>query len=278
MFAKAIAVFQNVSTLISMKKLLILTLSTILLITAQPANAAVDKLELRIEVGEHPYLEGYEFGKTGALGDLWILEVEVLDSDGDSAEGAKVRIYNGKKSVGSGLVDFNGIAKIKLPLSKLGVQNLRIVASDDDPSGKGEAKFKLEVVTPRNLQVQSKVIGIQESDPDDVSVVLDGQVMLNAGCKDMDKLWASPSDESRRMSGGDDIATWPFIKSKKKILLNRNPLGTTIDKIIKFQNTSFPLVDDYSKPGYIIAPDDLSLPVDWQILCQTDSGELIILK
>ena len=261
-----------------MKKILILALSTALLVTALPANAAVERFDVRIEVGEHPYLEGYEFGKTGALGDLWILEIEVLDSDGDPAEGARVRIYDGKKSIGSGLVDLDGIAKIKISLSKLGIKNLRIVASDDDPSGKGEAKFRLEVVTPRTLQVQSKVIGIQESYPDDVSVVLDGQVMLNAGCKDMNKLWASPSDESRRMSGGDDIATWPFNKSKKKIPLNRNPLGTTIDKIIKFQNTSFPLVDDYSNPDYIIMADDLALPVDWQILCQTDSGELLILK
>jgi len=261
-----------------MTKLSILTLSTALLITGLPATAAVEKFDVRVEVGEHPYLPGYEFGKTGALGDLWILEIEVLDSDGDPAEGAKVRVYNGKKSIGSGLVDFNGIAKIKLALSKLGVQNLRIIATDDDPSGKGESSFKVEVIQPKTLQVQTKVKGIQESDPNDVSIVLDGQAMLKAGCKDMNKLWGSPSDQTIAMTGVDETATWPFNKSKKKIPLFQNPVNATIDAIIKFQNTTFPLVNDYSRKGYVIVPDDLSIPLGWQLLCQADSGELLILN
>ena len=242
------------------------------MITGLPATAAVEKFDVRVEVGEHPYLPGYEFGKTGALGDLWILEIEVLDSDGDPAEGAKVRVYNGKKSIGSGLVDFNGIAKIKLALSKLGVQNLRIVATDDDPSGKGESNFKVEVIQPKTLQVQTKVKGILESDPNYVSIVLDGQAMLKAGCKDMNKLWGS---ESIAMAGeGETTATWPFNKSKRKIPLFQNPVNATIDEIIKFQNTTFPLVNDYRRK----VPDDLSIPLGWQLLCQADSGELLILN
>jgi hypothetical protein len=261
-----------------MKRLSILTLGIAFLVTGLPATTATEKFEVRIEIGEHPYLPGYEFGRTGALGDLWILEIEVLDSDGDPAEGAKVRIYNGKKSLGSGYVDFNGIAKIKLALTKLGVQNLRIVAIDNDPSGKGEASFQLEVVKPQILRVQKKVIGIHENYPDDESIVLDGEAMVKAGCTDMNKLWGSPSNQSIKMSGTDASATWPFNKSKRKFPLNQNPVGATIDAIIRFQNTTFPLVDDYSRKGYIIVPDDLSLPVDWQILCQADSGALLILN
>ena len=243
------------------------------MITGLPATAAVEKFDVRVEVGEHPYLPGYEFGKTGALGDLWILEIEVLDSDGDPAEGAKVRVYNGKKSIGSGLVDFNGIAKIKLALSKLGVQNLRIIATDDDPSGKGESSFKVEVIQPKTLQVQTKVKGIFESDPN-YQIVLDGQAMLKAGCKDMNKLWGTEAF-------GEDVdvtATWPFNKSKRKIPLFQNPVNATIDEIIKFQNTIFPLVNDYPRKGYVIDPDGLYLSLGWQLLCQADSGELLILN
>jgi hypothetical protein len=170
-------------------------------------------------------------------------------------------------------------------LSKLGVKNLRIVASDDDPSGKGESKFKFEVVTPKTLQATKRVVGIQESEPNEVSIVLDGQVMLNAGCKDMNKLWYSWSDQSIKRNGGDPAtysASWPFNKSKRKGPLLKFSADYTIADFIKFQNTTFPLEDFEGKDeygrGYSIGATDLSLPVDWQILCQVDSGDLVILR
>lgn len=261
-----------------MNKLLVFALSTILLISGLPANAAVEKLDLRIEIGEHPYLPGYGFGETGVLGDLWIFEIEVLDSDGDPAEGAKVRIYNGKKSVGTGRADFEGIAKIRLSLQKLGVQNLRIIASEDEPSGRGEAKFTFEIVKSKTLQAVNIVVGIQASEPNEARVVLDGQAIVNAGCKDMNKLWTGSSVQWVKSGNGVASATWPFNKSKIKVPLDKSFSTITMDEIITFQNTTFPLVDDYSKPGYIIAPDDHSLPVGSQILCQAESGELLIIK
>jgi hypothetical protein len=257
-----------------MKKVALFFTATLLMISYLPATIAAEKLDVRVELGAHPYLPGYEFGKTGAFGDVWMLNVEVLDADGEPSEGARVRIYNGKKSVGSGRVGVDGIAEVKFILNKLGAQNLRVVASDDEPSGKGEVKFDLEVVKPRMLQATKRVIGIQEYEPNLVSLVLDGQVLLNAGCKDMNKFW---------MTGGDaatTAASWPFYKSKRKEPLSQRFQGNTIDEIIKFQNTSFPLVDDYkSRPGYILSADDFSLSVDDRdIMCQTDSGELLLLK
>ena len=257
-----------------MKKTLVGVVSALMLMSSVHPSFALEKFEVRIEVGEHPYLPGYEFGKSGTLGDVWVFDIEVLDSDGDPAEGAKVRIYDGKKSIGSGRVDFNGNATIKFPLTKLGVKNLRVVASDDEPFGKGEAKFKFDVVAPKTLKATNRVVGIQEYEPNAVSIVLDGQVLLNAGCKDMNKLW---------LTGGDaafDAASWPFNKSKKKGPLSQSFQGNTIDEIIKFQNTTFPLIDDYdSKPGYILSPDDFSLNVDVRdLMCQADSGELLLLK
>jgi hypothetical protein len=68
-----------------------------LLVAIHPSNAS-EKLYIQASVGEHPFLENFEVGPNAFLGDQWIFNIEVLDSDGDPAEGAVVRIYDGKKA------------------------------------------------------------------------------------------------------------------------------------------------------------------------------------
>ena len=102
-----------------MKKVLVGIISALMLVSTFHPSYAVEKLDVIVSVDDdHPFLPGYKFGTSGTLGDVWSLDVEVLDSDGDPAEGAVVRTYLGKKSVGSGRVSFNGVAKVKLNLNK----------------------------------------------------------------------------------------------------------------------------------------------------------------
>ena len=91
-----------------MKKLLVGIVSALMLASVIHPSYAIEKLDLIVSVDEdHPFLPGYQFGTSGSLGDVWSLDVEVLDTDGDPAEGAVVRVYLGKKSVGTGRGSFN---------------------------------------------------------------------------------------------------------------------------------------------------------------------------
>lgn len=257
-----------------MKKMALFFTVTLLMISFLPASSAAEKLEVRVELGEHPYLPDYVFGSTGALGDVWELNVEVLDTDGDPSEGARVRIYNGKKSIGSGRVALNGTAEIKFILNKLGAQNLRVVASDDDPSGKGESSFKINVVKPRIVQVTSEVIRSDIIEPDEVWIRPDVKLIMDAGCSDLQRYWTTYTNESPSQSS----ATWPFAATKRKAPLTKSWPDYTFSQILEMQN----MIPYTKKLNFgtteIDDRDIFDEPLGTQILCQTNSGELLLLK
>ena len=264
-----------------MKKRLIGIVSTLMLISAIYPSYAIEKLELFVNVGEeHPYLPGYQFGNSGTLGDVWNLEVEVLDTDSDPAEGAIVRVYLGKKSVGSSKVGSNGIAEVRLMLNKVGIQTFRVVASDNDPSGKGEAIFRLKVNEPKIVRVfnpvkvceGSKCLTVLRPNP---------QSIMDAGCNDVYRYWTSYTVASIKNGGhifnipqSVTQATWPFITTKKRGPMSANWVGTTEFPFAQWviHQATVPVGDDQDMRGFY---DE---PLGQQVLCQTDSGELIVLK
>lgn len=268
-----------------MKKILTILTGALILVSAAPSSFAVDKLDVSIEVGEHPFLPDFEFATSGTLGDVWTLDITVTDSEGEPAEGAKVRIYNGKKSVGTGRVSFNGIAEVRLALNKLGVQNLRVTATDDEPSGKGEATFKLEVVKPTILQAVTKVTRTEVNQPDEVWIRPDASLMIEAGCFDTSKYWTSYSTEYLK-SGKSELsfsnltspATWPFTATKRKGKLYNSYSGLDFNQILKDQIMKPYIQKDKYAEYEIDNRDIIDEPLGTQILCQTDSGELIILS
>ena len=264
-----------------MKKVLVGIVSTLMLVSAIHPSYAIEKLDLIVSVDEdHPFLPGYQFGTSGTLGDVWSLDVEVLDTDGDPAEGAIVRVYLGKKSVGTGRVSFNGVAKVKLNLNKLGVQTFKVVASDNDPSGKGETIFKLKVNEPKIVRVftpikvceDTKCLTVLRPNP---------QLIMNAGCNDVYRYWTSYTAESIKNGGhifqipeSVTQATWPFISTKKRGPMKAQWAGTTEFPFAQWviDQATVPVGDDQDMRGFY---DE---PLGQQVLCQTDSGELIVLK
>ena len=259
---------------------LFIGLFALLLLPIAPPSFAIEKLDLNVEVAEdHPFLPGYVFGKSGTLGDVWELDVEVLDADGDPSEGAIVRIYLGKKSVGSARVGFNGVAKVKLNLNKLGVQTFKLVASDDDPSSKGESIFKLKVNEPKIARVFTPV-KVCEDDKCEVNLRPNPQLIMDAGCNDSERYWAGYTPEATKKLEtyipGLAFATWPFTTTKKRGPMSASYAGTGST--------------DWTFPAWIIdqamvyagdGQDRRGLydePLGTQVLCQTDKGELIILK
>ena len=266
-----------------MKKFLPGLVGAIMLVSAAPSSFAIDKLDVTVEVGEHPFLPDFEFGTSGTLGDVWTLDIVVMDTDGEPAEGAKVRIYNGKKSVGTGRVSFNGVAEIKLTLNKLGTQNLRVVATDDDPSGKGEVTFRLEVVKPRILQAVTKVTRSEYNQPDEIWIRPDALRMIEAGCFDTNKYWTSYSTEYLKsgrtelsFSNSTSPATWPFTTTKRKGMLYNSYRGLDFKEILKSQVTLPYIQKDKYAEYEIDNRDIIDEPFGTQILCQTDTGDLII--
>lgn len=260
-----------------MRKVLVGIVSALMLISSMHSSFAVEKLDVIVSVDEdHPFLPGYEFGTSGTLGDVWSLDVEVLDTDGDPAEGAVVRVYLGKKSVGTSRVGFNGVAKVRLNLNKLGVQTFKVVASDSEPAGKGETIFELKVNEPKMVRVfslaenceGSKCLTVLRPNP---------QLIMDAGCNDVTRYWYSYTAESIK-NGGDIFnvpqsvtqATWPFIKSKK-----RGPM---------YANSGSPFAQWIIDQAQVWKGDGQDLrglydePLGQQVLCQADSGELIVLK
>jgi hypothetical protein len=266
-----------------MKKVLVGIATALMLISVVHPSFAADKLGLNIEFGTHPYLPDYKFGKSGTLGDVWMLDIEVLDEDGDPAEGAKVRIYNGKKSVGTSTVGSNGIAEVRLMLNKVGVQNFRVVASDSEPMGKGETIFKLEVKQPKILNALTKVLWSRyEDDPKEVYLRPDAELIMDAGCNNTYQYWTSYSNEYLK-SGKTDLpssiseaaATWPFTATKRKGQMYNSNSGYTFAQILKDQIT-LPYIDENG--DLRDTRGDFNEPLGTQILCQNDIGELLILK
>ena len=114
--------------------------------SATPAKAD-NSLTLKINVS-HSFLNGFKPGKTATLGDEWTLSVRVRDDEGDPAAGSEVRIYRGKKQIAFGRSKSKGIAKIQLPITRLGANSLRVVAKDTNPTAVGETSFDFDVVQP----------------------------------------------------------------------------------------------------------------------------------
>jgi hypothetical protein len=264
-----------------MRKRLIGIISGLMLVSAIYPSYAIDKLDVIVSVGEnHPYLPGYQFGTSGTLGDVWNLDVEVLDNEGDPAEGAMVRVYLGKKSVGTSKVGSNGIAEVKLMLNKVGVQTFKVVASDNDPSGKGESMFKLRVNEPKIARVFTPAKNCEGSK---CLTVLrpNAQLIMDAGCNDVYRYWTSYTAESIK-NGGDLFnipqsvtqATWPFVKAKKQGPMDVPWAGTTDWPFAQWiiDQATIPVGDDQDMRGFY------DQPLGQQVLCQTDSGELIVLK
>jgi hypothetical protein len=257
-----------------MKKVALIFTASLLMISILPASSAAEKLDVRVELGDHPYLPDYVFGSRGALGDVWMLNVEVLDADGDPSEGARVRIYNGKKSVGSGRVGLNGIAEVKFILNKLGAQNLRVIASDDDPSGKGESTFKVEIVRPKTVQVSSEVIRSEINQPDEVWIRPNAQLIMDAGCDNLQRYWTTYTNEFPSQGS----ATWPFTSTKRKAQLAKSWPDYSLSQILEMQ-TMIPYTKKLSFGTTEIDDRDIfDQPLGTQQLCQTNSGELLLLK
>jgi len=126
--------------------LLTSTLFLTIIGSASPAGAD-NALAIKIDVA-HSYLNGFKPGKTATLGDEWTLSVRVRDDDGDPAAGSEVRIYRGKKQIAFGRASSKGIAKIQLPITKIGSNSLRVVAKDTNPTSVGETNLQFEVVNP----------------------------------------------------------------------------------------------------------------------------------
>jgi hypothetical protein len=264
-----------------MRKVLVGVVSAVMLISSMHSSSAVEKLDVIVSVDEdHPFLPGYEFGTSGTLGDVWSLDVEVLDTDGDPAEGAVVRVYLGKKSVGTGRVGFNGVAKVKLNLNKLGVQTFKVVASDSEPAGKGETIFKLKVNEPKMVRVFSPVKNCEGSKCEN-RLRPDPKLIMDAGCNDVYRYWTSYTTEAIK-NGGDFFqdpklvppATWPFTTTKRRGPMFAMWTGSTEFPFAQWviDQASVPTGDDQDMRGFY---DE---PLGTQALCQNDSGELIVLK
>lgn len=261
-----------------MKRAIVGIVSALMLISAIYPSYAIGKLELIVSVGEeHPFLPGYQFGTSGTLGDVWNVDVEVLDTDGDPAEGAIVRFYLGKKSVGTSKVGSNGVAEVRLMLNKVGIQTYKVIASDNDPSGKGEAIFKLRVNEPKIVRVFTPVKVCEDTKCLTVQRP-NAQLIMDAGCNDATRYWHAHTAESIRNSGhvfqapqSVTQATWPFTKAKK-----REPMYTGSDQFPFAQwiidQATVPVGDDQDVRGFYDGP------VGESVLCQADSGELIVLK
>lgn len=265
-----------------MRRALVGIVSALMLISAIYPSYAVEKLELIVSVGEeHPFLPGYQFGTSGTLGDVWNVDVEVLDTDGDPAEGAIVRFYLGKKSVGTSKVGSNGVAEVRLMLNKVGVQTYKVIASDNDPSGKGEAIFKLRVNEPKIVRVFTPV-KVCEDTKCRTLLRPNPQLIMDAGCNDVTRYWTSYTAESFKNGGGGGFeipqsvtqATWPFVTTKKRGPMDANFSGTT----------EFPFAQWIIDQATVWEGDGQDVrglydhPLGHQVLCQTDSGELIVLK
>jgi hypothetical protein len=251
---------------------------TLLLIGIVPPSFAIEKLRISVETSEsHPFLPGYEYGSTGTLGDVWALDVKVLDADGDPAEGAIVRIHLGKKSVGTGRVGFNGVAEVKLILNKLGVQTFKVVASDDDPASKGESVFKLKVIEPKIVRVFTP-IKVCENNLCETKLRPNPQLIMDVGCNDVNRYWTSYTTEViKNMEHGAGFvapATWPFTTTKRIGTMFARWSGSTEFPLARWiiDQATVPEGDDQDMRGFY----DESLGT--QTLCQTVKGALVILK
>lgn len=170
---------------------------------------ADNALAIRIDVS-HSFLNGFKPGKTATLGDEWTLSVRVRDDDGDPAAGSEVRIYRGKKQIAFGRASSKGIAKIQLPITKIGSNSLRVVAKDTNPTSVGETNLEFEVVQPVfQPSVFSRPSGFFK-DPQRTfmdNFATNVPAIMQSGCK---RYWMIEAT-TWPFSEAEDIQKWGFI-------------------------------------------------------------------
>lgn len=260
--------------------ILLTLISALVVLITNPAIAS-QKLGINVSVGEHPYLSEYEAGKIASLGDQWNFEIQVLDSDGDPAEGATVRIYNGSKSIGTGKVQSEGFAYIKVGFTKVGNQSLKIVATDNEPAGKGESTIQVKVQKPQTIKALPKVWAENLDSPDDSKYVLrpDVKLIMQNGCSDYGKYWWSFPAKYMKSIGEPLMASWPFVSTKSKgTWLGGGEVEFNFDQLLQMQNTAPRRVADKYSSYLLDERGILDLEIGSQAICQTDSGELLILS
>ena len=173
-----------------------------------PARAD-NKLTLRIDIS-NSYLDGFKPGKIATLGDEWTISVRVRDDEGDPAAGSEVRIYRGKKQIAFGRSSSKGIAKIQLPITKIGSNSLRVVAKDSNPTAIGEANLEFETVQP---VLQTSAFSLPSGFFKDPQRMLGGDyvaanipALIKIGCK---RYWSIEST-FWPFSEAEDIQRWGF--------------------------------------------------------------------
>lgn len=200
-----------------------------------PARAD-NKLALKIDVS-HSYLNGFKPGKIATLGDEWTVSVRVRDDEGDPAAGSEVRIYRGKKQIAFGRSSSKGIAKIQLPITKIGSNSLRVVAKDSNPTAIGEANLEFETVQP---VLQTSAFSIPSGFYKDPQTTLGGDyvatnvpALIQIGCK---RYWSIES-YFWPFSEAEDIQKWGFTplprvdQSKIDTLLSDSYKGWAIGRM-----------------------------------------------
>jgi hypothetical protein len=255
-----------------------------LLVAIHPSNAS-EKLYIQASVGEHPFLENFEVGPNAFLGDQWIFNIEVLDSDGDPAEGAVVRIYDGKKSVGTGRVQSEGYAAVKVGWRKLGALNLIVVATDNDPVSKGQSTLQVNVLEPKTINALPKLWVEDEIFPEDNGYYLrpDLELIMRSGCSDITKYWVYQSPKVMKdLWNYPPMATWPFSSTKAKGAWYAHYTNeSSFEEELKNQNSIAPRWEVH-RDGSKTATTDPRRSMDLQLgsyaLCTTSSGGLVIIK
>lgn len=262
----------------------LLSIALFLSVAIYPANAS-EKLSIQTSIGEHPFLENYEVGPTAYLGDQWIFNIEVLDSDGDPAEGAIIRIYDGKKSLGTGRVKSEGYATVKVGWRKLGKLNLIIVATDNDPVTKGQSTFQINVIEPRTIDALPKLWVEDEIFPEDNGYYLrpNLELIMRSGCLDITKYWVYQSPKVMKdFWNYPPMATWPFASTKaKEVWYASYTNNSSFEEELKNQNSIAPRWE-VDRNGFKSASTDPRRSMDLQLgsyaICATSSGGLVIIK
>jgi hypothetical protein len=201
----------------SMKKISIFLLSAMWLsIFTNPTANAESKLTVRIEI-KHLYLNGFKPQQIATLGDEWTIFARVRDDEGDPAAGSEVRIYRGKKQIAFGRTNSKGRASIQLPITRLGLNSLKVTIKDSNPAASAEANLDFEVVRP-NIQTSvlsqpSEFFKEPQKNSEDTFFATNIPVLIQSGCK---RYWTI------------EPSAWPFAEG---------------EEIQKWGSTSLPRVD-----------------------------------
>jgi hypothetical protein len=140
--------------------------------------------------------------------------------------------------------------------------------------------YKIEVVKPKFLNALTKVTRSEGNKPDEVLSRIDFRSIMDAGCLDVRKYWVSYPNQYLKENYARSIspATWPFVTSKRKGPMLNEYIHVTFSEIIKIKNT---IPYEIREPDGELVVDyryEFDEPVGTQVLCQAESGDLIILQ